>query len=76
MGLDIIKPLSIVLRSAINKYQQHKNRNSLERRELNPELLVEKQVLCYAAPPPPHTTIFFVLKKTYYPYNLILTKAT
>ena len=39
MGLiDMIKPLSTVLSSAINKSQQHQEKNSWERRESNPVL--------------------------------------
>ena len=47
MGLiDIIKPLSTLLSSAVNKSQQHQEKNSREHRESNPRLLGEKQV-CY-----------------------------
>ena len=41
MGLiDSIKPLATVLSSMVNKPQQHKEKNSWERRELNPWLLL------------------------------------
>ena len=57
MGLiDIIKPLSTVLNSAVNKSQQHQEKNSWEHQELNLGLLGAKQEhyplypLCYAAP--------------------------
>ena len=47
MGLiDIIKPPSTVLNSAVNKSKQHQEKNAWERRELNPGLLGENQV-CY-----------------------------
>ena len=41
-----MKPLSTVLSSAVNKAQQHQEKNYRERRESNPGLLGEKQV-CY-----------------------------
>ena len=56
MGLiDINKPLSAVLSSAIDKNQQHQEKNSWEHRELNQGLLGEKQVcfLCAMQPPSP-----------------------
>ena len=47
MGLiDIFKPLSTVLNSAVNKSQQHQEKNSWEHQESNLGLLGEKQV-CY-----------------------------
>ena len=46
-SIDIIKPLSTVLGSAVNKSQQHQDKNSGECLELNPGLLGEKQVVCY-----------------------------
>ena len=54
MGLiDIIKPLSIVLSSAVEKFLQHTEKNSWECQELNLGLLGEKQErilpLCYTA---------------------------
>ena len=52
--MDIIKPLSTVLSSAINKSQQHQVKNSWELQELNLGL---QGVLC--APPPP-TLLSFV----------------
>ena len=54
-SIDIIEPLCTILSSAINKSQQHQEKNSWKRRESNPGLLVEKQVcqpLCYADPCP------------------------
>ena len=42
-SIDIIKPMSTVLSSAVNKSQQHQDKNSLERRELNLGPLGEKQ---------------------------------
>ena len=45
-SIDIIKPLSNVLSSAINKSHEHQEKNTLECRELNLGLLGEKQV-CY-----------------------------
>ena len=54
MGLiDIIKPLSMDLRCAVNKSQQYQEKNSWECRESNPGLLGEKQVcyLCAMHPP-------------------------
>ena len=56
MGLiGIIEPLSTVLSSAVIKYQQHREKNSWERRESNSGLLGEKQerYLCAMQPPPP-----------------------
>ena len=53
MGLaDIIKPMSTVLSSGVKKSQQHLDKDSCERRELNPGLLGEKQIcyMLYAAP--------------------------
>ena len=48
MGLiDIIKPLSSVLSSAVNKSQQHQEKKSWESLELNRGLLGEEQI-CYA----------------------------
>ena len=43
-SIEIFKPLSIALTSAVNKSQQHQEKNSWECQELNPELLGEKQV--------------------------------
>ena len=43
-SIDIIKPLSTVLISAINKSRQYKAKNSWECREWNLGLLGEKQV--------------------------------
>ena len=37
-SIDMIKPLSTVLRSAVNKSQQHQEKNSWERRVSNPGL--------------------------------------
>ena len=54
MGLiDIIKPPSTVLSSAINKSKQHLEKNYRECRESNLGLLGEKQVcyLCAMQPP-------------------------
>ena len=45
-SMDIIKPLSTVLRNAVNKSQQYREKNSWECRESNSGLLGEKQV-CY-----------------------------
>ena len=45
-SIDIFKPLSTVLSRAINKSQQHQDKNSRKCRESNPGLLGEKQV-CY-----------------------------
>ena len=42
-SIDIIKPLSIGLSSAINKYQHHQEKNSLERRKWNLGPLGEKR---------------------------------
>ena len=54
MGLiDIIKPLSTVQSSAINKSQQHQEKNSWECQELNPGLLGEKQICYIRAMQPP-----------------------
>ena len=41
-SIDILKPLSIVLSSAANKYQQHQEKNSWELQETN---------LCALQPP-------------------------
>ena len=41
--IDIIKPLSTVLSSVVNKSQQHQEKIYWESRELNPGLLGEKQ---------------------------------
>ena len=54
MGLiDIVKPLSTVLSSAVNNSQQHQEKNSWECQESNPGPLDEKQVcyLCAMQPP-------------------------
>ena len=54
MGLiDIVKPLCIVLSSAINKSQQHETNNSWKCRELNLWLVGEKRLsyLCALQPP-------------------------
>ena len=51
--IGIIKPLSTVLSSAVNKSQQHKRTNSWEHRESSPVLLDLKRdhyQLCYSAP--------------------------
>ena len=45
-SIDIIKPMSSVLSSALGKSQQHQEKNSWECRESNLGLLGEKQV-CY-----------------------------
>ena len=51
--IDIVRPLSTDLSVAVNKSQQHREKNSWERRESNPGLLGEKQVcyLCAMQPP-------------------------
>ena len=49
-SIDIIKPLSTVLSSVIDKSQQHQEKNSQESQELNPGPLGAKQEhhpLCY-----------------------------
>ena len=48
-----IKPLSTILSSAVDKSQQHQEKNSWQCRESNPGLLGEKQVcyLCTLKPP-------------------------
>ena len=46
LWLKLIKPLSTVLSSAVNKSQQHQEEHSWERWESNPGLLGEKQG-CY-----------------------------
>ena len=43
-SIDIIKPLSTVLSSAVNKSREHQEKNSWERWESNPGLMGEKQV--------------------------------
>ena len=50
---DLIKPMSTVLSSVINKCQQHQEKICWERWEPNPGLLGEKQVcyLCAIQPP-------------------------
>ena len=53
-SIDIIKPLSLALRSADNKSQQHQDNNTWECRESIPGLLGVKQKcnpLCFAAQP-------------------------
>ena len=42
-SIEIIKPVSTVLSIAVNKSQQHQDKNSLERREWNLGPLREKQ---------------------------------
>ena len=42
-SIDIIKPLSTVLSSAVNTSNQHQDKNSLTRQELNLEMLGEMQ---------------------------------
>ena len=54
---DIIKPLSTVLSSVVNKSQQHKDKNSEECLELNLGLLGEKQVCYQRAIQPPKSPI-------------------
>ena len=65
--IDIIKPLSTVLSSSINKSQQHQEKNCWECRELNPGLLGEKQV-CYLRAMHP-SLISFVCDQSAEPRN-------
>ena len=49
-SIDIVKPLSSVLGSAVNKSRHNQEKNYLTHRESNPDLLGEKMsCLCYAA---------------------------
>ena len=58
MGLiGIIKPLSTVLSSAINKSKQHLEKNYWECRESNLGLLDEKQVCYLCAMQPPSSSL-------------------
>ena len=52
-SIDIIKPLPTVLSSAVNKSEQHQEKNSWERRESNLGPLGEKQG-CYLRAMQPH----------------------
>ena len=69
-SIDIIKPLSNVLSSAINKSHEHQEKNTLECRELNLGLLGEKQVCYLSAMYPPYPLgqltmlLFFRLGRT------------
>ena len=49
-SIDIIKPLSSVLSSAINKSQQDQEKNFQKRQESKPGPLGTKWELLYAAP--------------------------
>ena len=61
-SIDIIKPLSTVLSNAINKSQQHQDKNSWECWKLNPELLGETQICCYLCSiQPPNYILIIVL---------------
>ena len=61
-SIDIIKLLSTALSSAVNKSEQHQEKNSWEYRVSNPGLLGEKQEHQNAASvpcnPPLHETVF------------------
>ena len=48
-SIDIIKPLSSVIISAINKSQQHQEKNSWEYKKITLWLLGEKQICCLCA---------------------------
>ena len=63
--IDIIKPLSTLLSSAINKSQQHQERNSWASRESNLGLLSETQVRYLCAMQPPTLKKFQMLEKLF-----------
>ena len=44
-SIDMTKPMSAALSSAVNKSPQQQESNSWERRELNPGLLGEKHLI-------------------------------
>ena len=52
-SIYIVKPLSSVQSNVVIKSQQHQQKNSWERRELNPRLLGEKQLCDLCAMPLP-----------------------
>ena len=54
----MIKPLSTVLSSAVNKSKQHQDKNSWEHRESNPGPLGEYQKCNFCARQPPCVSIF------------------
>ena len=59
-SIDIGKPLSTALSSAVHKSQQHQDKNSWERWVSNPGLMGEKQECYLCAMQPPHSVqIFF-----------------
>ena len=58
--MDIFKPLSIVLSSAINKSLQHQEENSWERQESNLGLLGEKKVCYLCAMQSPQDSLFCI----------------
>ena len=73
-SIDIIKPLSTVLSSAINKYQQHqekKNWNTPRIKPRTPGWEASLLPLCYEAPP---TSTNFVKSSTI--SNFDVSKAT
>ena len=57
-SIYIIKPMSTVLSSVVNKSKQHQEKNSWERQELNPELKGEKQECYLCAMQPPFLKLF------------------
>ena len=61
-SIDIIKHLSTVLSSDVNKSQQHLVKNSWECRESNPGLLGEKQS-CYLCAELPTLVFLFLFFK-------------
>ena len=66
-SIDIIKPLSNVLSSAINKSQQYQVINYWESRKSHLGLLDEKPVCCLCAmqpPPLPHLQICYYVSLT------------
>ena len=61
MGLiNIIKPLSTALSSAIDKSKQHEKKNSWERQQSNLGPLGEKQE-CYLCAMQPPVCIFWII---------------
>ena len=62
VSIDIIKPLSNVLRSAVKKSQHYQEKNTWERQELNLRLLGEEQVCYLHAIPPSPSNIKYLFK--------------
>ena len=65
-SIDVTKPLSTVLSSAVNKSHQHQEKNSWGCRESNPELVGERQICYLCAKHPPRRQYCFFFNPTKY----------